>query len=232
MLPSGRTATTAGRDHRLIPERHHRDPRGTRHGGRHERRTEIDSKAVGHVAFPGEEDARARGNPATRSRCRPGCRRRRVRARGKARRAGGQSPRPGWGYPDPGRRRHSGERAGGAARRRGRVRPWTCGSSPPTGLDGARRPSSRTCSTGRGWSGSTSSTGTPTPRPAWRALLHLHERAVHDCAVRNPVAKVHTYPDQAFVVLHAPGPGSAGTCTSSSSTSSSGRTGCSPCTGR
>ena len=33
---------------------------------------------------------------------------------------------------------------------------------------------------------------------------------MHDCAVRNPVAKVHTYPDQAFVVLHAPGAGQRG----------------------
>jgi magnesium transporter len=40
--------------------------------------------------------------------------------------------------------------------------------------------------------------------------LHLHERAVHDCAVRNPVAKVHTYPDQAFLVLHAPEQGQRG----------------------
>ena len=42
------------------------------------------------------------------------------------------------------------------------------------------------------------------------ARLHLHERAVHDCAVRNPMAKVHTYPDQAFVVLHAPVQGRGG----------------------
>ena len=40
--------------------------------------------------------------------------------------------------------------------------------------------------------------------------LHLHDRAVHECAVRNPVAKVHTYPDQAFVVLHAPEQGRGG----------------------
>ncbi len=40
--------------------------------------------------------------------------------------------------------------------------------------------------------------------------LHLHERAVHECAVRNPVAKVHTYPDQAFLVLHAPEQGQRG----------------------
>ena len=40
--------------------------------------------------------------------------------------------------------------------------------------------------------------------------LHLHDRAVHECAVRNAVAKVHTYPDQAFVVLHAPEQGRGG----------------------
>ena len=40
--------------------------------------------------------------------------------------------------------------------------------------------------------------------------LNLHDRAVHDCAVRNPVAKVHTYPDQAFIVLHAPEQGRGG----------------------
>ena len=58
--------------------------------------------------------------------------------------------------------------------------------------------------------------------------LHLHERAVHDCAVR----KVHTYPDQTFSFCTPPNRGSAGTSTSSRSTSSSGPTGCSPCTGR
>jgi magnesium transporter len=40
--------------------------------------------------------------------------------------------------------------------------------------------------------------------------LGLHRRTVHDCAVRNPVPKVHSYPDQTFVVLHAPEPGSGG----------------------
>jgi Mg2+ and Co2+ transporter CorA len=33
---------------------------------------------------------------------------------------------------------------------------------------------------------------------------------VHDCAVRNLVPKVHTYPDQTFVVLHAPERGAGG----------------------
>ena len=42
------------------------------------------------------------------------------------------------------------------------------------------------------------------------ARLHLHRQALHDCAVRNPVPKVHAYPDQTFVVLHAPEPGPRG----------------------
>ena len=32
----------------------------------------------------------------------------------------------------------------------------------------------------------------------------------YDCAVRNPMAKVHTYPDQTFLVLHAPVQGRGG----------------------
>src|SRR5215213_8035521 len=40
--------------------------------------------------------------------------------------------------------------------------------------------------------------------------LGLHQRAVHDCAVRNPVPKVHVYPGQTFLVLHAPEPGERG----------------------
>jgi magnesium transporter len=40
--------------------------------------------------------------------------------------------------------------------------------------------------------------------------LGLHQRAVHDCAVRNPVPKVHVYLDQAFLVLHAPERGAGG----------------------
>jgi magnesium transporter len=40
--------------------------------------------------------------------------------------------------------------------------------------------------------------------------LGLHQRAVHDCAVRNPVPKVHVYPDQTFLVLHAPERGERG----------------------
>jgi Mg2+ and Co2+ transporter CorA len=41
-------------------------------------------------------------------------------------------------------------------------------------------------------------------------LLGLHPRAVHDCAVRNPVPKAHVYPGQVFVVLHAPERGARG----------------------
>jgi magnesium transporter len=38
----------------------------------------------------------------------------------------------------------------------------------------------------------------------------LHPRAVRDCAARNPVPKVHVYPDHVFVVLHAPERGARG----------------------
>jgi magnesium transporter len=41
-------------------------------------------------------------------------------------------------------------------------------------------------------------------------LFGLSQRVVHDCAVRNPVPKVHAYPDHAFVVLHAPERGARG----------------------
>jgi hypothetical protein len=40
--------------------------------------------------------------------------------------------------------------------------------------------------------------------------LNLHPRAMHDCAVRNPVPKLHVHPDHAFVVLHAPERGARG----------------------
>jgi magnesium transporter len=54
--------------------------------------------------------------------------------------------------------------------------------------------------------------------PHWDAVteerlgprLNLHPRATHDCAVRNPVPKVHVYPDQVFLVLHAPERGARG----------------------
>jgi magnesium transporter len=38
----------------------------------------------------------------------------------------------------------------------------------------------------------------------------LHPRAMLDCAARNPVPKVHVYPDHVFVVLHAPERGERG----------------------
>jgi Mg2+ and Co2+ transporter CorA len=40
--------------------------------------------------------------------------------------------------------------------------------------------------------------------------LGLHQREMHECAVRNPVPKVHAYRDQTFVVLHAPERGDRG----------------------
>jgi Mg2+ and Co2+ transporter CorA len=43
-----------------------------------------------------------------------------------------------------------------------------------------------------------------------RERLHLREKPLHDCAVRNPVPKVQAYPDQAFLVLHAPQPDAGG----------------------
>ncbi|MBD8058680.1 magnesium transporter CorA family protein [Cellulomonas sp. JH27-2] len=41
-------------------------------------------------------------------------------------------------------------------------------------------------------------------------VLGLHPMAVHDCAVRNRLPKVHSYPDVLFLVLHAPERGAAG----------------------
>jgi Mg2+ and Co2+ transporter CorA len=38
----------------------------------------------------------------------------------------------------------------------------------------------------------------------------IHPRAVEDCARRNPVPKVHVYPDQVFLVLHGPEKGAHG----------------------
>jgi Mg2+ and Co2+ transporter CorA len=54
--------------------------------------------------------------------------------------------------------------------------------------------------------------------PSWRdedaALLAahfgLHPRAATDCATRNPMPKVHVYPQNVFVVLHAPERGARG----------------------
>jgi len=41
-------------------------------------------------------------------------------------------------------------------------------------------------------------------------VFGFHPRAVRDCEMRNPVPKVHVYPDHVFVVLHAPEPGASG----------------------
>src|SRR3954462_10679221 len=38
----------------------------------------------------------------------------------------------------------------------------------------------------------------------------IHPRAAEDCGRRNPVPKVHVYPDHVFVVLHAPERGARG----------------------
>jgi magnesium transporter len=40
--------------------------------------------------------------------------------------------------------------------------------------------------------------------------IGLHPRAAEDCAARNPVPKVHVYPEHVFVVLHAPERGDRG----------------------
>jgi Mg2+ and Co2+ transporter CorA len=41
-------------------------------------------------------------------------------------------------------------------------------------------------------------------------VFGFHPRAVRDSEQRNPVPKVHVYPDHVFVVLHAPEPGASG----------------------
>jgi Mg2+ and Co2+ transporter CorA len=41
-------------------------------------------------------------------------------------------------------------------------------------------------------------------------VFGFHPQAVRDCEQRNPVPKVHVYPDHVFVVLHAPEPGASG----------------------
>ena len=41
-------------------------------------------------------------------------------------------------------------------------------------------------------------------------VFGFHPRAVRDCEQRNPVPKVHVYPDHVFVVLHAPEAGASG----------------------
>jgi Mg2+ and Co2+ transporter CorA len=41
-------------------------------------------------------------------------------------------------------------------------------------------------------------------------VFGFHPRAVRECEQRNPVPKVHAYPDHVFVVLHAPEAGAGG----------------------
>ena len=41
-------------------------------------------------------------------------------------------------------------------------------------------------------------------------VFGFHPQAVRDCEQRNPVPKVHVYPDHVFVVLHAPEAGASG----------------------
>jgi Mg2+ and Co2+ transporter CorA len=41
-------------------------------------------------------------------------------------------------------------------------------------------------------------------------VFGFHPRAVNDCANRNSIPKIHVYPDEVFVVLHAPEPGKGG----------------------
>ena len=43
-----------------------------------------------------------------------------------------------------------------------------------------------------------------------RRVFGFHELALHDCRVRNHVAKIHAYPDHVFTVLHAPQIGQRG----------------------
>jgi magnesium transporter len=43
-----------------------------------------------------------------------------------------------------------------------------------------------------------------------RSVFRFHELAVHDCIVRNHVAKIHSYDSHVFTVLHAPQIGSGG----------------------
>jgi magnesium transporter len=42
------------------------------------------------------------------------------------------------------------------------------------------------------------------------ARFGIHPRAAEDCARRNPVPKVHVYPDHVFIVLHGPEKGAHG----------------------
>jgi Mg2+ and Co2+ transporter CorA len=47
-------------------------------------------------------------------------------------------------------------------------------------------------------------------RPILREAFGLHPLAIEDCAARNRVPKMHAYPDQVLVVLHAPERGRRG----------------------
>jgi magnesium transporter len=52
--------------------------------------------------------------------------------------------------------------------------------------------------------------GDPDAVPVLTDVFGFHPKAVHDCVERNPVPKVHVYPDHVFVVLHGPEPGHGG----------------------
>jgi magnesium transporter len=52
--------------------------------------------------------------------------------------------------------------------------------------------------------------GDPDAVPVLTDVFGFHPMAVQDCVRRNPVPKVHVYPDHVFVVLHAPEAGKGG----------------------
>jgi magnesium transporter len=52
--------------------------------------------------------------------------------------------------------------------------------------------------------------GDPDTERVLSDVFGFHPRAVRDCLERNPLPKVHVYPDHALVVLHAPETGRAG----------------------
>jgi magnesium transporter len=52
--------------------------------------------------------------------------------------------------------------------------------------------------------------GDPDAVPVLTEVFGFHPMAVQDCVRRNPVPKVHVYPDHVFVVLHAPEEGKGG----------------------
>lgn len=53
-------------------------------------------------------------------------------------------------------------------------------------------------------------TWSPEAERVLRDVFRFHPLAIRDCRERNPVPKVHVYPDHVFVVLHAPELGAAG----------------------